>query len=137
TLVSAAAVIAAAGISAGGTMKLKAVAEYQEETYFRKTVYKDDNGYCYTFDADKQELRSIENINMPEKDYTNVMAEDLKPFADTEALLADAEKFIDKWCEKDTKSELKLECRQKQWDTAIDIYQVVNGEIRFGIGSIT
>lgn len=165
-LLLAVAVIVIAGISVGVTMKLKAGAdsdyreriaankdveingeklyyidsdapEYQEETYYRKAVYKDNNGICYTFDADTQELRWIENTDLPEKDYTGIMAEDLKPYFDTNALIADAEKLINKWCDKDTKAELEFECTHEQWNTSIDIYQVINDEIRFGIGSVT
>lgn len=164
-IASAAAVIAIAGVSVGVTMKLQARAgsdykeriaankdveingeklyhvefespEDQEETYYRKAVYKDNNGLCYTFDADTQELRWIENTAIPEKDYTGVIAEDLKPYSNTDTLIADAKKLISKWCDKDTEAELEFEYTHKQWDTSIDIYQVINDEIRFGIGSV-
>lgn len=111
--------------------------EYQEETYYRKSVYKDEGGLCYTFDADTQELRFIENIDLSEKDYTGVMADDLKPYSNTEKLLADAESLINKWCDKDTKSRLEFECTHDQWNTSIEIYQDISNEIRFGIGSVT
>lgn len=165
-LSSAAAVVVIAGVFVGVTMKLQARAdsdykeriaankdveingeklyhidsdapEYQEETYYRKSVYKDNNGLCYTFDADTQELRCIENTDLPEKDYTGIMAEDLKPYSNTDVLIADAEALIDKWCDKDTKSELEFECTHGQWNTSIEIYQVINDEIRFAIGSVT
>lgn len=110
--------------------------EYEKSTYYREAIYKDDNGVLYCFDADTQELCWIENTVLPDKDYTGIMAEDLKPYSDTEALLADARNFIDKWCDKDTKSKLDLEAERQQWNTSVDIYQNINDEIRFWIGSV-
>lgn len=165
-LVSVGVVIAIAGVSIGVTMKLQAGAdsdyrekiatnkdvelngeklyhvdsdepEYQKETDYRKAVYRDGKGLCYTFDADKQELRWIESDSRFDNDYSGIMSEDVKPYYDTDALIADAEKLIDKWCDKDTKAELEFECTQAQQDTLIEIYQLINNEIRFWIGSVT
>lgn len=165
-IVSVAATVAVVGASVGLTMKLQArpdfdyreriaankdveingekmyylapdSSEYQDENYYREAIYKDDKGFLYSFDADTQELCHIKNTDLPDKDYTGVMAEDMKPYNDTETLLADAEKLIDKWCDKDTKSKLEFEAVGQQWDTSIDIYQNINDEVRFWIGSVT
>lgn len=164
-LVSAAAAAVIAGISIGVTKKLYAGAEvaykeriasgkdfeingeklyylnsdspeYQEETYYSKAVYKDEGGLYYTFNADTQELCKIENTAIFDSDYTGVAAEELKPYSDTQKLLANAKSLVDKWCDKDTKSELKFECTQSQWDTTVGIYQVINDEISFELGGV-
>lgn len=111
--------------------------EYQEETYYRKSVYKDEYGLSYTFNADTQELCKIENTVCFDKDYTGITAEELKPYSDTESLLADAKLLIEKWCDKDTRSKLAFESEQSQWDTLIKIYQIIDSETKFQIGNIT
>lgn len=161
-VLSAAAVVLVAGISVLAVMKLSAsdesavrkkvlakdtfelnsvtlyYVEPDEEMkrrYSDSIVYRDDEEQYYYFDADTQELYMIENKASYDKEYTNLIAGTIKPYADTEALFQDAKERLGKWYDGDL-GQFAWESRTDDLgQTRFQVRQVLNDEFSVFLAS--
>ena len=161
-ILSALAVVMVAGISVGAVMKLRASDdsaykkmvlakdtfeingvrlyyvepdEEMQKRYPDSIIYRDDNNQNYYFDADTQELYMIENRASYDKEYTNLIAENIKPYEDTETLFKDAKERIGKWYDGDIE---KFEWENKTDDlgqTRFKMLQALNDEFSVHLAS--
>lgn len=122
-------------VLAKDTFELNGVTLYyvepDEETIRRypdRIIYRDDHKLYYYFDAETQKLRSIHNKALDDKEYTNLIAETIKPYSDTEALLQDAKERLGKWYDGDLEK-FEWECKKDDLgDTTVEVRQVLNDE---------
>lgn len=163
-VVSAAAVVLVAGISVGAVMRLRASdgSAYRNEVLSKETIelngvtlyyvepdeetlrrypdsiiYRDDDKLYYYFDANTQELDVIDNKALDDKEYTNLMADSIKPYSDTEALFADAKERLGKWYDGDLE---KFEWESKTddlGDTSFEVCQALNDEFSVFLAEAT
>lgn len=98
--------------------------------YCDKIAYKDGDGVFYYFDPDTQKLSNIDSNVLYKKDYSGLTAENVKPYADSAALLENAKERVTKWV-------AGSESGQAEWRTETDetgttrirLYQALNDEL--------
>ena len=154
-VISAAAVVLAAGISVGAVMKLRAsddsayrnkvlskdtfelngvtlyYVEPDEESLRRypdSIIYRDDDKQYYYFDANTQELDLIDNKALEDKEYTNLIADSIKPYSDTEVLFEDAKERLGKWYDGDLEKFEWKSSTDNMGDTLFEVSQILNDE---------
>lgn len=160
-LISAIAVVMVAGITAGVVLKLRAsdssayrnkvlskdtfelngvkmyYVEPDEETERRnpdRIIYKDDTELYYYFDAETQNIRSIDNKALDDKEYTNLTAGSINPYTDTEALFKDAKERLGKWYDGDIEKFKWDSGTDDLGNTTFEVRQVLNDEFSVFLG---